>query len=463
MKTTKKILAALLVVLMLAMMIPVSASAASTYTLNVTGHADFTFKLYKVADFNVEEGTYSNFASDAVEDALTTEVNGKLDSAAFLTACNALTDTQLGTEVAEFTSSYTNDNIGAGAYFVKVVEQPQTVKKAGNSAFAIPYIADNGDLVTDVTVNAGSKCDNGTLPPPTKTFSDTQVTDRSANYGDVIPYTITTGIIGSADAKLQSYKVNDKMDKGLTFNETSLEVKLTGDAGERELTDTEYSVDFTAATNEFVVTLDPTNLLGTDAFYDYSSVVVTYTATVNEEATIASTGNKNEMQLIIKNNPGEEFELTPPTIPVVYVFEIDVVKVDSVDNNKKLAGATFGLYADADCTDEIATGVTGADGVFTFSGLAKGTYYVKELAAPEGYVLNPNVITVVLDYTKSGDEAVPSITVGNDTVDQVVVENTRILVPETGGAGTILFTIGGATLIALAGVLFLVVRRKKNA
>ncbi len=65
-------------------------------------------------------------------------------------------------------------------------------------------------------------------------------------------------------------------------------------------------------------------------------------------------------------------------------------------------GATLGVYYDEDCTDPVSrngepyTTVSDDDGMAIFYGLADGTYYVKEIEAPIGYVLSDEVLEVVL-------------------------------------------------------------------
>lgn len=470
MKTTKKIFAALLAVMMIVMMIPVTASAAtttSTYSVNITGHSDFTFTLYKVADFNVTEGTYSNFAAGAgaVKTALTTDVNGKLDSAALLTACNALSDADLsGREVDTFSASYSNSNLAAGAYYVKATQMPATYTKVGNSVFAVPYISADGSLVTDVTVNAGTKCANGEVTF-NKYFTD-YPNDAyiAAGLGDEVKFTIEASTAGSTEAKLQSYKIVDTMSKGLTFNDDVTVTLTDGKNGEADLalSDSQFAVTVTGTNSDFEVALDESVLKGTD-FYSYSTVKVEYTATVNRDAVIAGKGNTNDAQLQYKNAAGKDATVDDEEL-TVYTFKIDVDKVDAADTSNKLADAEFTLYSDENCTKVVGTTTTDANGKGTFERLKPGTYYLKETKAPEGYVLNPNAVKVVVSYTVATDKtATPTLTVDGAAVSAVQVKNTRILVPQTGGMGTIMFTIGGATLIALAGVLFLVVRRKKSA
>ena len=69
---------------------------------------------------------------------------------------------------------------------------------------------------------------------------------------------------------------------------------------------------------------------------------------------------------------------------------ISITKTGSANN--PLQGAVFGLYKDADATDnpEIIKS-TGKDGKALFADLEARTYYVKEIAAPNGYVLDETI------------------------------------------------------------------------
>lgn len=66
-----------------------------------------------------------------------------------------------------------------------------------------------------------------------------------------------------------------------------------------------------------------------------------------------------------------------------------VVKTNS--NGDTLAGCTFELYKDENCTQRVRTGTTDSNGNINFERLAPGTYYVKETKVPTGYLLDNTV------------------------------------------------------------------------
>lgn len=72
-----------------------------------------------------------------------------------------------------------------------------------------------------------------------------------------------------------------------------------------------------------------------------------------------------------------------------------------------LANAKYGVYSNAACTSQISTFTTNANGTSNSINLEPGTYYVKEISAPEGYYIDNTVKTVSLS---SGENKVVSFT-----------------------------------------------------
>lgn len=100
-----------------------------------------------------------------------------------------------------------------------------------------------------------------------------------------------------------------------------------------------------------------------------------------------------------------KMNFTLPNAEVSSVTTTDLAKLTFTkvkkDGKAPLPGAVFKLYTDDTCTTELKTATSGADGTVTFDKLFPGTYYMKEVQAPNGYVASNEVWTV--DVTE-GDE-----------------------------------------------------------
>ncbi len=89
--------------------------------------------------------------------------------------------------------------------------------------------------------------------------------------------------------------------------------------------------------------------------------------------------------------------------------KLEVVKTEAgSEPTLYLPGAVFGIYRDAAATDLVMTmAATGADGHAVSGWLDPGTYYVKEITAPAGYVLNTIVVTA--NVTAGSTALLPAI------------------------------------------------------
>ena len=103
--------------------------------------------------------------------------------------------------------------------------------------------------------------------------------------------------------------------------------------------------------------------------------------------------------------------------------------------------------------------VSDGQGRFEITGLVEGTYYLEETKAPEGFAKLTSDVPFTVNnksYTTGGEKAIDYVPSSNKN-DAQQVENKNLTIPQTGGKGTILFTIVGIGLMAGA-----IVAMKKN-
>lgn len=121
---------------------------------------------------------------------------------------------------------------------------------------------------------------------------------------------------------------------------------------------------------------------------------------------------------------------------------IGVAKED-YETGERLVGAVIGIYGDEGCEIKFAESMS-TDQPQYLENLLPGTYYVKELQAPEGYILNPTqqVVTVELE---EGEE-------------ELVVFRNRPRIDTAGNYGILLLI--GAALVLVCGTLSVVFRKR---
>ncbi len=463
MKSMKRIFAVVLAVMMIALMVPFSAGAAvekKNLTLTCT-EKDFTFDVYQLATIDGANGAQEIKATDeSVVSALKKSGNDSA-TAELIKACDAAT-TGLGTKVDTYDAAEAQKviSVDTGIYYIKAIAKGVATK--ANSSIAVVTADTEVDLATkvatdDVTVTKDISAVNGTA---TSTAKDKAV--ATAGKGDKIEYTLTAKVPNSAANPLSDYVIKDTIEEGLTVDMSSIKVYLN-DESTVLAKDTDYTL---TGDNSFDVALGKNGDTIMSKFYG-QTVKVVFTATVNEKATSGTNSNDNEDSVTYKFANSSEVDHNVPGDKVqVFTFLINITKVDSA-SKAKLAGAAFDLKSGE---KTIAKATSDKDGIVNFGvQLNEGTYTVVETKAPAGYVLNPEPVTITITPTINGSskgyytlEALTDGTVGTGIVGKEI-GNVKVTVPETGGMGTWMFTVGGALLIVAAGVMFIILKKRSSA
>lgn len=420
---------------------------------------------------------------------LTTDINGKITIAGLSQG-----------EYRIFEDAYSNTSANKG-YILDAEYHTFTVQKDGK-------IQVDGNVSANATIQVANH-----RPDMKKEVYNGTEWKQDAQYGvgDTVPYKITIEVPKNID-KLSTFTVTDTP-TGLTDNVSSIEVK-------DDTTDLTKNTHYTVADNGngFTITFTPAEM----AAYAGEKLVITYTATVSNDAVVGGKGNSNNAKLTYTNkinthdSPAAPSTNTIEDSAVMYSFGIKVVKT-AENGTTALPGVVFDLYREAktgetpivnaetvkkaglDSTKSwilVKSGLTtDASGIIDTSdsnnatnythGLANGDYYLVETKTVKGYNLLTKPVEVKLNvtatttwqktnvYDASGNlvkhGTVTSTTFTNANGDATktelavakVVNRKGFTLPVTGGFGTLLFS-GIGVLLVLAGVGVLFSLKKKS-
>ena len=274
----------------------------------------------------------------------------------------------------------------------------------------------------------------------------------TAAAGQTLPYTITTDANGywkSNDAFLPAgdyelVEVTAPAGYYLNTNPKAFEIKDNGATVSLELADEKIVIDVAKTDGK------GNNVAG-------AKLTLIEKDTGNEVATFITTKENTDISKYVEGgktyilredeapfgfNKFEDIEFTVTgtrqheqvvkAVDTRKVFYVSAIKVDAMDNSKKLKGAELTLFK-ADGTVAVdkdgnpCVGITDGEGVITWTveyANDLGGYYVQETAAPEGYRINHDHFQVVLseDYDFAvnnavkvvvNDMALPSVKTGD--------------------------------------------------
>lgn len=303
---------------------------------------------------------------------------------------------------------------------------PKTFSVPGDS---IRY--DNGKYIYELDMK-----NSGELTVSKEADKETAAIDE-----DVV-WTITSSVPYDI-ATYQKYEITDELDEALEYVSTEVE-GLT--------LDTEYTVSVDGQK----VTVALTEA-GMKALSGESSLVVKITTKVKADTDLY-TGVENTAKLTYTNLTGTTKDPVSPA-DNIKTNGFQIKKVDSVDDTKVLAGATFELQDDngnvitfytVDLQTAKTSIATDENGIAGFYGIANGTYYLVETKAPTGYELIGEKVKIVVEdgyYTPEIDKTIKN-----------VKSSTIINLPQTGGIGVEIVVIAGVLMMIAAAF---VIRRKR--
>ena len=370
-----------------------------------------------------------------------------------------------------------------------VVEYMMSLDNEGSQSEYRTFIESIQNAISSMEariVNVES-CDvNGNITLDKLEYED----DNNIGWNDVGDFEIMQDISYKYESKVPdmsgyaSYflEFEDEMDPSLSLKEDSIQVKIK----DTLISADKYSV--TKTSTGFKVTFNDFKGLASQG----DPILFTYDAYLNDLAAtkISKKGFENKVRLNFSNDPQTNSKgQTPWDSVVCYTYQVRGLKTNEKD--VKLEGATFKLYRDSNLSDLVKVKkstngyvvsnsvdeeiVSNAKGEFVIQGLDQGTYYLKEIKAPDGYTLLKEAIEIQItptfvadrnNYTSNGEGLVSLSATSFNThlnastndlsVALKVVNQTGSKLPVTGSMGTIVCVLTGA------GIMVYVCKKKRE-
>ncbi len=521
-KAMKKLMAALLAVAMVcAMVVPAWAEGgATTYTIAApdNGHIYEIYQIFtgtpstdttgKTTLSDIKWGTNaasSYTTGDAVDKTILDTLSSVTGETNILNKVKTYVDLF---DIPAFTASYGDSaSVPAGYYLIK---DEDNAAVDSHTLYLVEVIDHNITITpkTDVPTVEKKVLEN-TKYQQDDDFGTGYNDTADYHIGDMVPFKLI-GRIPDMD-RYQTYKYifHDTLCKAFDApDESVIKVYLSNSKATpgTDITSSSTIKVSTDSDGETTITVSFDNLKSVTGVAKDKYIVVSYSARLNEKASIGhgTPGNTNEVYLEYSNNPnGIGTGWTPVDKVIVFTYKLDVTKVDGQDASKKLENAKFKLlnsdqnaYAQVDTNSKFigwtsneadATELVSDEyGLFKVIGLDDGIYFLKETLAPSGYNTLAEPIKLVISAdTSNGQNGFGAVTelktihvtVGSDpaasgattagdpatgTVNITVKNNQGTTLPGTGGIGTTIFYVVGGGLMVAAGVLLITKKRMEN-
>ena len=488
MKHTKK-LASLLLALVMVFALATTAFAAENTTISPPGGSTRTYDVYQIFTGDLYEGVLSNikWGKNGTGTEGTAVDQTTLDA---LAAVNGKSDTEKLTEIQKYVKldsekfgTVSNGNpltVPTGYYLIK--DNGPVNDGEAYSLYVVQVVGPTTISPKVGTTTSDKKVDDKN---DSNTTEDATTWQDSADYdiGDAVPFKLSATIAQDYANYTHGYKLtfHDKEDAGLSFNKNSVKVYVDG-----TLITTGYEVVTEGLTDGCTFEVRFANLKDIASVKAGSIISVEYTSTLNNQAVIGSTGNKNTSHVSYTNNPNDEQTgeggKTPDDVVIVFTYKTIVNKVTknpnydpTVEGSEEyipLKGAGFTLYKKnaSGAYEAVGSELKGEDmTTFTWSGLDDGDYKLVETTTPSRYNTIPDIeftITATHDVTSDnptlislsgGDKFTGVISTG--VVSANIENQAGAQLPSTGGIGTTIFYVLGSVLVIGAAVLLVTKKR----
>lgn len=357
-----------------------------------------TYEIYQIFTGDYSDGVLSN-----VKWGLNgTENQGDAVSDTILKELEAVTSSPSDTEKLAVINKYVNlkstafqsgsetkyENLPNGYYLVKDQDNTQGEGQGTNGYYTL-YVVQ----VVNGTLEFTPK---GDVPEVEKKIVEDngKVDVNEASIGEKVNYEITGTLPTNFDDYNTYYYVfTDTLSKGLTYNKDVTVTVDSVDVTKYFYTNaTAYSETAGTTITVGIQDIKALNLLNGVIVTKDSKIVITYSATLNENAVIAGEGNPNDVKLDYSNDPNnsgegtttppsENSEKPEPTHPtgntpkdevVTYTTELTILKNDEEGN--VLAGAEFTITGDGVKVVLVTTEKFTEDTNGEYWKLADGTY-----------------------------------------------------------------------------------------